>query len=112
MKKTLSNLVLGACVVMLLCYLFDGVYVKSFPVALLVSLVLSFLNTFVKPVIKFFAFPITIMTLGLFNLIINTIILIMVQIILAPDFVIHGFFLTMLCSIIISVMYSLLGIKK
>ncbi len=112
MKKTLTNLVLGACVVMLLCYLFDGVYVKSFPVALLVALVLSLLNTFVKPVIKLFAFPITIMTLGLFNLVINTIILIMVQLILAPDFIIHGFMLTMLCSIIISVMYCILGIDK
>lgn len=112
MKKTLTNLVLGACVVMLLCYLFDGVYVKNFSVALLVALVLSLLNTFVKPVIKLFAFPITIMTLGLFNLVINTIILIMVQLILAPDFIIHGFMLTMWCSIIISVMYCILGIDK
>ncbi len=110
MKKTFTNLVLGAFVILLLTYLFEGVYVKNFVVAFLVSMVLSLLNTFVKPIIKLFAFPITLMTLGFFNLVINTIILIMVQMILSPDFIISGFGLTMLCSIVISIMYSLLGI--
>lgn len=111
MKKTLTNLVLGSFVMMLLPYLFDGVYIKNYTVAVLIALVLSLLNAFVKPIIKFFAFPITIFTLGFFNLVINTIILMLVQIILTPDFVISGFGLTMLCSIVISAMYLFLGIK-
>ncbi len=112
MKKTLTNLVLGAFVMMFLPYIIDGVYVKNFFVAVLVALVLSILNTFVKPIIKLLAFPVTLMTLGLFNLFINAFILMMVQFVLAPDFVIQGFFTTMLCSIVISVMYCLLGIDK
>ena len=112
MKRMLSQLLLGGAVIMLMGYLFEGVYVKDFTVAFLVALVLSLLNTFVKPVLSFFAFPITFMTLGLFQLVINGFVLSIATHVLAPDFQIQSFGLTIICSIFISVLYSLLGIGK
>lgn len=112
MKRMLSQLLLGGAVIMLMGYLFEGVYVKDFTVAFLVALVLSLLNTFVKPVLSFIAFPITFMTLGLFQLVINGFVLSIATHVLAPDFQIQSFGLTIICSIFISVLYSLLGIGK
>lgn len=110
--KLVLNFVLGGAVIMLMSYLFDGVYVKDFTVAFLVALVLSLLNTFIKPILSVIAFPITIMTLGLFQLVINGFVLSLATDILAPDFQIQSFGLTILCSIFISILYSLLGLNK
>lgn len=107
----LIQLILGGAVIMLMSYFFDGVYVKDYFVAFLVALVLAVLNTCVKPILSFIAFPITIMTLGLFQLVINGFILSLATAILAPDFMIQSFGLTILGSIFISLCYSFLGIN-
>ena len=114
MKKGIMSLILelalGACVIMLMGYWFDGVYVKDFGVAFLVALVLALLNTFIKPILTIIALPITILSLGIFQLIINGFILTLATDILAPDFQITSFGLTIIASICISIIYSLLGI--
>lgn len=50
-----------------------GIYVQvDSPMdAVKVALVLSVLNAFVRPILEFFAFPITCLTLGLFSLVIS-----------------------------------------
>lgn len=116
MKKGISGfvlqLILGAGVIMLTSYLFEGVYIKDFSVAFLVAIVLTLLNKFIKPILKLLALPLTFMTFGLFGLIINGLILYMATIVLAPDFQIAGFGLCILTSIIVSVLYSILGLDK
>ena len=52
------------------------------------------------------------MTFGLFGLVINGLILYMATIVLAPDFQIAGFGLCILTSIIVSILYSILGLDK
>ena len=56
MKKGISGfvlqLILGAGVIMLTSYLFEGVYIKDFSVAFLVAIVLTLLNKFIKPILK------------------------------------------------------------
>ncbi len=49
-----------------------GVALDSVTTAFVAALVLGLLNTFLKPVLIFFTLPITILTLGLFLLVINT----------------------------------------
>lgn len=116
MRKSLFQLllefVLGGAVIMLVTYLFPEIYVKNFGVACLIAIVLSLLNTFVKPILSFIAFPVTLLTLGLFQLIINGFVLELAQMILYPDFFIPSFGLTIIISLLISLLYSLLGIGK
>jgi len=112
MSKKITQFIMGGAVILLMSYLFDGVYVKDFFVAFLVAIVLSLLNTFVKPVLTLIAFHITLMTLGFFQLIINAFILSLASSILAPDFYIESFSLTIVASICISILYSVLGINK
>lgn len=45
---------------------------QSFLIAIIFAVVLSLLNTFIKPILSLFALPLTFMTLGLFQLVVNT----------------------------------------
>ena len=112
MKNLFMRLLLSGAVIMLMPYLFDGVYVKDFITAVLVALVLSFLNSFVKPILKFLTFPINFLSLGLFSLVINGFILNICTSILSPDFYIESFGLMIIVSIVISIFNSFLGLNK
>ena len=116
MKKGFSNfvleLLLGAGIIYLMNYLFAGVYVKDYGVAFVVAIILTILNKFVKPILKFLTLPLNILTFGLFGLILNGIILNICINIMAPDFVIASFGLTVVVSIFISLLYSVFGIDK
>jgi len=116
MKKSLTQLFLeflmGGAVIMLMGYLFDEVYVKDFTVAFLVAFILCLLNTFIKPILSIIALPITFLSLGLFQLVINGFVLSLAVDILSPDFQISSFGVTIVVSILISIIYSLLGIGK
>ncbi len=71
MLNLVLRLLLTAVVIFVGATYIPGVEVKDFKTALIAAVVLGLLNTFVKPILKFFAFPITILTLGLFLLVIN-----------------------------------------
>lgn len=116
MKKGFTGFVLqfvlGAGVILLMSYIFDGVYVKNFSVAFVVAIVLSLLNKFVKPILKLLTLPLNFLTLGIFGFIINGLMLLLSTMILAPDFQIASFGLCIIVSICISILYSILGIDK
>lgn len=116
MKEGIVELILefflGAVVIMIVAHLFPEMYVKDFSTAFLIAAILAILNTFVKPILTFIAFPITLLSLGIFQLIINGFVLEIVQKILAPDFYIPSFFMTIVISLVISILYSLFGIGK
>jgi len=65
-----------AIIVLAGAYLLSGVQVDGFGYAILVALALAILNQFVKPLLIIFTIPATILTLGLFLLVINAIIII------------------------------------
>lgn len=75
---------------------------EKFITATIFAIVLSLMNTFLKPILSLFALPITFLTLGLFQLVINTVIvLITVRIVDGID--ITGFINALLFSILFSV---------
>ena len=48
-----------------------GVHLQNFTTALLAAVVLGLINTFIKPVLSLLTLPITILTLGLFSVVLN-----------------------------------------
>jgi putative membrane protein len=70
----LIKLLVNAAGVFVFGALLRGVQVKNFGTAILVAVVLALLNAFIKPIITFFTLPFIVLTLGLFVLVINTII--------------------------------------
>lgn len=74
----LISLLINAAAIMGGAYLLQGVEVKNFTSAVIASVILSLVNFFIKPVLAFFAFPITFLTLGLFGWVINALMIMLV----------------------------------
>jgi len=62
---------LCAAALMLVGQLFRGIWVKNYGAALVASLVIGLLMTFVRPLLVLLTIPVTILTVGLFIFIIN-----------------------------------------
>lgn len=92
-----------------------GVKVDDYVTAILVALVLAFLNTIVKPVLTFLTIPITFLTLGLFLLVINAVIIIFAEK-LVHGFHVDGFLWAVLFSLILAlctgILNMLFGVDK
>ena len=61
----------AALALLLVAYLFPGIAVASFGVAVVAALMLGLVNAFVRPVVKMLTLPLTCLTLGLFSLVVN-----------------------------------------
>lgn len=83
--------------------------INRFVTALLVAVVLAFLNTIVKPILTIISLPITVFTLGLFLLAINAIIILFADK-LVDGFKVDGFFTALLFSLVLSLVNGLLNL--
>ena len=92
-------------------YILPGVHVEHYGYALLVALVLAVVNFLVKPILIIFTIPLTIVTLGLFLLVINAL-MIMLTDSLTPGFSVDGFWWALLFSLLLSLVSSLLYKEK
>lgn len=97
---------LSGLAVFLTAYLLPGVHLDHFGYALLVALGLSVANIIVKPILVLFTIPITIVTLGLFLLVINAVIILLVDY-FVPGFNVEGFWWALVFSLILSVVNSI-----
>jgi len=97
---------LSGLAVLLTAYLLPGVHVEHYGYALLVAAVLSFANAIVRPILIVFTIPITIFTLGLFLLVINALIILMVDY-FVPHFDVDGFWWALAFSLILSIFNSM-----
>jgi putative membrane protein len=69
--KLLLGWAINAVALFLLPYLVPAVQIRTFGTALIVALVIGLLNTFIRPVLFVLTLPITVLTLGLFTLVLN-----------------------------------------
>lgn len=105
--RLLINIVVVGLVVLLLSYFLPGVAVSSFLTALLVAAVLALLNALLRPLLVILTIPITILTLGLFLLVINAIIILIADA-LIPGFEVAGFLWALIFSLLLSLVAWLL----
>ena len=97
---------LSGLAVLLTAYLLPGVDVEHFGYALLVAAVLSIVNALIRPILVILTIPITIVTLGLFLLAINALIILLVDY-LVPGFEVRGFWWALAFSLILAVFNSM-----
>jgi putative membrane protein len=101
--------------VLLAAYLLKGVEVNDTLTALIVALALGLLNTFVKPLLVLLTIPITIVTLGLFLLIINVFIVLFVDDLVTGFSVsswLVAFIFSFIVSFVASVIEGFIGVPK
>ena len=90
-----------AVAVMVSAYVIPGVTVDGFSVAVVVAIILSLVNLVIKPVVTLLTLPINILTLGLFNLVINAVMILLVSSIV-PGFLVLNLWTAVLFGIVLS----------
>ncbi len=109
--KILWKIIAVAVAVMVTAYILPGIVVESFWAAVVTAVVLSLVNILLKPLLVILTLPATIMTLGLFLLVINALMLLLVGAIV-PGFGVDTFWWALIGSVIISLISSLLNPKR
>lgn len=104
--KLILKLLINAALVVLLAKLLSGVSVDSYGTAVIVAIVIALLNLSVKPLLIILTLPVTILTLGLFLLIINGIVIWMAHK-LVDGFDISSFWMGVLFSVLLTVLQSI-----
>lgn len=104
--KLVVRFLLSGVAVMLTAYLLPGVHVTDYWAALLVAALVSFSNLFIRPLLIVFTIPITVLTLGLFLLVINALIILGVDYFVV-DFHVDDFWWALAFSVILSIFNSL-----
>ena len=89
-------------------FIVPGLDIVSFSSAIIGAGVLGLVNAIVKPILIIFTLPLTILTLGLFLLVINAIALSLVGY-LTPGFTVAGFFPALLGSIVLTIVSGLIN---
>ncbi|ALO38312.1 phage holin family protein [Alcaligenes faecalis] len=100
--------ILNAVALLVVAYILPGITVASFGSALIAALVLGLLNTLVKPLLIVLTLPITIVTLGLFLLVLNALVFWFAGSIL-KGFQVEGFWWAVIGAIVYSLVSGLLS---
>ncbi|SOE21947.1 putative membrane protein [Spirosomataceae bacterium TFI 002] len=108
MINYLIRLVLVGITVYMVPNFLGGVQIDTIQTAILVAFVMSVLNTFVKPILTILTIPITILTLGLFYLVVTAVIVYLCDY-LIQGFSIDGFLTAIIFSFILSIVNSIVG---
>lgn len=85
-----------------------GLHVDSVWAGLLAGAVLALVNTYIRPIVMFLSFPVTILTLGLFVLVINALMLALVTWVV-PGFRVDGVGPALVGSLVLSLVAWILG---
>lgn len=100
--EILVSIILSTIAVFVTAYILPGVHLEGFGTALVVAVVLGFINTFIRPLIFLLTLPINILTLGLFTLVIIGGIVMLVSAIV-PGFKVDSFLWAMVFAIVLAV---------
>jgi len=104
----LLNWVLSAVAVWVVSQVVTGVYVSGWRTALIAALVIGFINATLGLLLKVLTFPLTLVTLGIFWLVINALMLELASALLSPGFQVHGFWAAFIGAIVLSLVNMVL----
>ena len=103
MKKMLLHWIVSAIFLYVLSLLFRGIVIDNAFAAFIAAVVLGLINVTLKPILQVISLPITFLTLGLFYLVINGLLLMLVSAVV-PGFYISGFVTAFFASIMLSLL--------
>lgn len=105
--KFILKILLSALIVILLSKILPGVALDSIWSAVVVALVLAILNVIVKPILVILTLPATVMTLGIFLIIVNAVIILLADF-LIKGFSVNGWLSAIIFSVLLSIFQSIL----
>ena len=93
---------IGALALWLVAQIIPGIQIRSFQTAMLATIVIALVDVTIGPILRFIALPITFLTLGLFRLVLNALLLKLASI-FTPGFRIDGFLNALLGSLVLTI---------
>jgi putative membrane protein len=105
--RLLLNWILSAVAVWIVAQVVPGVHVSGAGAALIAALAIGFINATLGALLKILTFPLTLLTLGLFWLVINALMLELAAAVV-PGFQVHGFLAAFIGAIVLSLVNLLL----
>lgn len=97
----LIQLLVSSIAIYITARILPGVMLPDLYTALVVAIVLGLVNTFIRPVLTFFTLPLSVLTLGLFVLVINAGMVLLVDY-FVPSFSVDGWLTALLFSLVLS----------
>ena len=94
--------ILFALLIMAIAWIIPGIEVTGFLGALIAVIIIALVNTFIKPILQIISLPINFITLGLFSLVINALMLLL-SAKLSPGFEVDGFWSGFWGAILLSI---------
>lgn len=107
MIKHIINWILITVAVFVAAEIVPGIEIDGFYVAFIVAVVLGIINIFLKPILMVLALPINILSLGLFTLVINAL-LVMLASKIVDGFYVDGFWWALIFSLVLSFVHFVL----
>jgi len=107
MINLIAQWVLNALALYLVANIMTGIHIADFGTALVAALVIGLVNALIKPLLFLLTLPVTILTLGLFALVINALMLMLASS-LTPGFKVDGFWTALIGSILLSIITTIL----
>jgi putative membrane protein len=104
----LLSVLATALALLLVDFIIPGVVLANFPAAMLAGVMIGIVNAIIKPILFILSLPITILTLGLFALVVNGICFWLASVV-TPGFSIHGFWAFILGPIVLSIVSTALN---
>ena len=103
----LINWLLSALALYLVAQLIPGIQIRGFGTALIATVIIGLVEVILGPILRFFTFPLTILTLGLFQLVVNGFLL-KVAAMFAPGFRVDGCLPAILGSVVLTILSMIL----
>jgi len=107
MLHAIVNWLLSALALWLVARIIPGIEVRDYGAALVATVIIAIVNFFFGPIFRFFGFPLIFLTLGLFSLVINAVLLKLASL-FTPGFRVHGFLAAFLGSIVLTILTVIL----
>ncbi len=101
MLNIILRWLLYALLIIFVSWIVPGIEVDNFLSAMFVCIILALVNAFIKPFVQIITLPVTILTLGLFSLVINALMFMLAGWI-TPGFEVEGFLSALLGSLLLS----------
>jgi putative membrane protein len=98
---------IDALALWLVAQIIPKMQVRSYGTALIATVVIALVNGILGPILRFIAFPITFLTLGLFRLVINAVLLKLASL-FTPGFRIDGFLAAVLGALVLAILTGIL----
>lgn len=100
--KTIIHFVVSTIAILITAYLLPGVHVTGLLAAFILAVVLGIINTVLRPVLILLTLPLTIVTLGIWVLFVNAL-LVLLATYIVPGFTVDNFWWAFLFGIVLAI---------